>query len=78
MGDVIQMQRLPEVLPCPFCGSRDIESEDTETSDYLFMSCDNCGASGPAVNCSTDDVRIINKATAEALELWNKRAKPIW
>lgn len=49
-----------ELLPCPFCGSNDI---DTEGPCYTEFMCNDCGAS------------IYDQAShAEAIAAWNTRA----
>lgn len=49
----------PVLLPCPFCGSTDLDI------DHPYISCLNCDAEGP-VGVSALDPNI---------EMWNKRAK---
>jgi len=52
-----------DLLPCPFCGSRDITVIDAAPSSYAV--CDRCGTFGP-IPCDTGDAR-------EAVALWNQR-----
>lgn len=58
------------VKPCPFCGSKDCELEETETSSQV--SCQECFASGPLISesCDTDDDADLNEL---AVKLWNTR-----
>jgi len=51
-----------KILPCPFCGSSDIE-EGGEKSVYLF--CGNCGSRGPDWNYRTE----------RAIDSWNNQKK---
>jgi Lar family restriction alleviation protein len=50
----------PELLPCPFCGSTNLTTEDARD----FMACLDCHAEGPA--------RMGQGSTA-AIEAWNRR-----
>lgn len=49
---------VPALVPCPFCGSTDLQEDRTE--DYI--ACYGCGASGPS-----------RTATESPSEKWNKR-----
>lgn len=49
-----------DILPCPFCGSESIAMPQAHR-----LTCNDCGAGGPALGLSTK----------ENIELWNKRAK---
>jgi Lar family restriction alleviation protein len=61
--------KLGGMLPCPFCGSTDIEAHcsGNNTGDVLekpmWLDCSNCGASGP------DNYSKFKDAT----EGWNNR-----
>jgi len=50
----------PELLPCPFCGSTDIDFFYGES--FIFPSCHSCFAMGP--NCPQE---------LSAAEAWNRR-----
>ena len=60
MSAFIQM---PKMLPCPFCGSEDVELAESIT-DY-FVVCFDCEASGP------------HKYSEEAIDAWNAAARKI-
>lgn len=51
----------PEILPCPFCGSSDVEL--CVTSNFSWCECQNCEAE----SCSKE-------TKEEALIQWNTRA----
>jgi len=55
----------PTTLPCPFCGSK----ERYRQSDFFFVQCLNCGASGPCVPIGTPKA----EARIDAIDLWNDR-----
>lgn len=54
---------------CPYCDSNEIDVMDLDPTGMImpYCSCQECLACGP----SGQDVE-------EAIELWNKRAKPDW
>jgi len=54
---------MAEVLPCPFCGSQDIEYMGNIRSGYYSCSNDECDCLGPT-----------GKGEADALEKWNDRS----
>lgn len=49
------------ILPCPFCGSREVRVSET-TDSHFFVSCDRCEASGPLTTCASDAVWVWNAA----------------
>jgi len=53
--------QLPELLPCPFCGSADIYAMDMGGWESF---CKTCGTNGPALNTEKDKV----------IADWNTRA----
>ncbi len=54
------MSETPELLPCPFCGSKDLDYSDI---DYVECVC--CGTFGP--DSSKEE---------KSIDLWNRRATP--
>ena len=56
-------KRMPELLPCPFCGDSFCLKLNL---NVMCVECDNCGASGPY---RTDG----NDSCENAAELWNER-----
>ena len=68
---------MSELKQCPFCKSKDIKVYD-ETYDNSYIqsceaTCDNCGASGPFVECDCKDIECEEAARLKAAELWNSR-----
>lgn len=62
------------LLPCPFCGSREIDASmavsdriDGRPGDKVSSGCYSCGATGPE-----------RHSEVEAAAAWNKRAKSPW
>ena len=58
---------MDELLPCPFCGSREII--DSFDGEYMKQECAECGAAGPEVRDpykTTDGRRLARK-------VWNQR-----
>ena len=53
-----------ELLPCPFCGSHDIDAEGWASSDSAGPACDNCGALAGQTG----------KSFVENVVAWNTRA----
>lgn len=52
-----------ELLPCPFCGSKDLETNRAgEALDGFCVQCNSCSAEGP-----------FRPTEAEAEQDWNKR-----
>lgn len=81
-GRHIHMEIEPEdkLLPCPFCGSSDLELANTHTAAY-WVACLICGAEhqgGRAYGSNTDSNRLTMRqhrmAKASALAAWNRRA----
>ena len=60
---------MPELEPCPFCGSESVATEGDWQPERLVytVACDICEAVGPVSN--------LNKK--EAIKLWNKRSKEV-
>lgn len=64
----------PEVLPCPFCGSKSYKNGGPVFSSPTVVQCGQCGARMPGeqkpYQCKTwrDD--------GDAVTRWNRRAKP--
>jgi len=60
--DIVTTQEIEvELMPCPFCGSNDIDL-DCEEPPYCFVKCV-CGTRGPH---SADETKCVG--------YWNKRA----
>tara|TARA_Y100000593_G_C4104830_1_gene235054 strand:- start:201 stop:380 length:180 start_codon:yes stop_codon:yes gene_type:complete len=55
-------QQEPEVKPCPFCGSHDVQHECLSSINLFWIECWGCGASGGS-----------GESFAEAIEKWNYR-----
>lgn len=65
------------LLPCPFCGSADVEQEDHQSYGHgdstseVYVECQTCQAKGPDTGYwggPTDEQR------RKAMELWNARS----
>ena len=61
-----------KLLPCPFCGSTDIE---TYPDFPVYVKCEVCGACGP---CAQDSGIRWALAMAKAVEAWNRRAPALF
>jgi Lar family restriction alleviation protein len=62
-----------EIIPCPFCGSVDIDFQygDTDREGTMCnVICADCGATGPWIYV---DPNKFHKC--EVVEQWNKRSK---
>ena len=51
-----------ELLPCPFCGSTDVEVHSTDRTHVKVVTCGSCYAESGG-----------SETYIEAVELWNKR-----
>ena len=64
---------MSDLLPCPFCGSVDIESgnvwcDDEEHNDCRANECNDCGTTGPIV-------LVVDKDNQhEPDDAWNRRS----
>lgn len=78
---------LPEILPCPFCGSKSVSVQPTdEDGAWVAVRCHGCQAQGPEQDSHSNFRRMLNDmnrggggdlvvlATRRAIEGWNKRA----
>ncbi|EOH0490302.1 Lar family restriction alleviation protein [Providencia rettgeri] len=57
---------MPEIYPCPHCGSEDITIESHSYRTWFYIQCHSCGEKGPEVN---------DKPTA--VTVWNERVVSI-
>lgn len=69
-----------ELLPCPFCGSSDVEScpegemRNGRSWFAYYVHCNFCNCDGPCVN--TDGRAIPSQAARGAsIDLWNGRVE---
>lgn len=69
-----------ELLPCPFCGSKDIEHESI--NDARWLRCQNCSATGRWIwakelqSISTSDPSFLDIWALETEKAWNTRPSP--
>lgn len=66
-----------KVLPCPFCGSTDIELCNTHAPSY-WLECQGCGAQahGEGFGDKGQNTKAAHvKAAKSALAAWNKRVE---
>ena len=54
------------LLPCPFCGSNNIDIKYTSALDQMWFQCEKCHTEGPLANRVKD-----------ARKLWNTRPAPL-
>lgn len=54
---------MPEIKPCPFCGSENWAMFDCNSGRYCVLVCEDCAAQGP-----------YGSTEEEAKEAWNRRA----
>ena len=80
-----------EIRPCVFCESAHVEAvnEIDELSDYFFIRCRSCGATGPEGGTKAAaisrwntpkkrldrDRKYLNEASSSLIEITNKRRK---
>jgi Lar family restriction alleviation protein len=60
--------------PCPFCGSQALSGERDPDSEKHYMTCTDCGATGPRVDEFHYDSK--DEAITAAAEKWNERQMP--
>ena len=66
-----------KLLPCPFCGSSDLEIEESENADgQLCVRCGNndCGCANAYVWYETCIESIQKEAREKMISIWNHRA----
>ena len=54
---------MAELLPCPFCGSKNVCCGDAGCNNFWYVQCDDCFATFPHFDTKQ-----------EALDAWNTRA----
>jgi len=54
-----------ELLPCPFCGGK-ARYDNSDHGPYEWIECTECGARGPGVNYSRDEL-------GGCVKKWNAR-----
>lgn len=66
-----------KVDPCPFCGNKDPfvngyvkDGFGKEIKMFMFISCRNCGASGPSQECTAGN---LDECMERAINAWNYR-----
>lgn len=59
-----------ELKPCPFCGG---DATTVFYTGYIYVSCENCGATSEMVKVSKE----YCAAEKEAAEAWNRRAENV-
>ena len=65
---MILRRSLPELKPCPFCGSKDIRQEKVVGwGTTVFFTCDSCKTSGPMCFDENDAIAAWNARTADKL-----------
>ena len=76
-------EEVPMPLTCPFDGGNPV-IDVYPAINSVFVKCERCGATGPLVavmqHAIAGDTREwIEKATAEAVKLWNERSEDeVW
>lgn len=67
-------------LPCPFCGSTQINTEEGSTFRWMVAYCEECGAQSGEVRTQTigEGTREEwqDRGRADAIREWNKRTMP--
>jgi len=72
-----------KLKPCPFCGAEEMDPEEnipnlvdgmSTNGDYIFVTCLECGANGPAVEYEVDHKTSVVISWPDAVKAWNRRA----
>lgn len=73
-GHHVKLEAQDKLLPCPFCGSEDLELNNTHTACY-WVECSQCGAevSGTAIYSDSDKPEDHLEAAKSAISAWNRR-----
>ncbi|HGV9229872.1 TPA: Lar family restriction alleviation protein [Providencia rettgeri] len=53
--------KMPEINPCPFCGSENITIESHDYRTWFYIRCHSCGTKGPDVNDKPMAIMAWNK-----------------
>lgn len=70
---------MTDTLPCPFCGSSEIVTEEGSSFRWMLAVCTSCGVKGPEVRVDTlskDRATAVEQGRKDALAAWNKRVTP--
>ena len=66
---------MSELLPCPFCGSDDVQLEYARKAQFwvYWIECNGCGCEGP-IEITGDNVDALN-TPEDAARAWNERVE---
>lgn len=66
-----------DIVPCPFCGGKLVDTEEGSTFRWMVACCAECGAQGPEVRVQTlgdgSPKQWNEQGCIDALAEWNKR-----
>ena len=72
MTDTTKLDGIEALLPCPFCGSPEVEVGRTITHEYIV--CCNCGCRTGVIYLGKSEATTAAKRN-EMLTIWNTRAE---